>query len=175
MNHALKAKLIKRLKNAFSHACTTDTLRRVLIDTRTLLELVGEADRYRILKFHCDWILHPALNNKRVQAIIKAVDDECVRSVTKLGLQDWPDKIGSDFFGPVSQEFMQELLGRFTFHKFETELCHFMERHKVATLADPALGTYRGFEVAYCQLIEDRTWEYANKQHPTRYVNGVQV
>lgn len=178
MNHALKAMLIKRLKNAFSGQSrfTVDVLRNVLIDTRSLLELLGETDRYKVLKFHCDWILHPNLTNSRVRKIIQAIDAECVKSVTKAGLPDWPkDTMESDFFGPVSPEFTSALLSRFTFHEFEVELRSFLDRHEIATLADPASSTYRHFEVLYCQLIEDRTWEYTNTKQPTRYVNSLRL
>jgi hypothetical protein len=172
MNTALQTKLITRLKSAFSNRhLTADVLKDVLIDIRSLLELVGEAERYKTLKFHCDWILHPKLTGPRAQKIIRAIDAECVKSVAKAGLGDWPDVMGADFFGPVSSEFVNELLSHFTFQDFEVELQSFLDRHQIVTLADPRIGTYRTFEVLYCQLIEDRTWEYTNTKHPTRYVN----
>lgn len=178
MNSALKAKLIKRLQSVLGsnrRPLNADALKSVLIDLRDLLELLGESERYKVLKFHCDWVLHSRLTGPRVQKIIKAVDAECARSMAKAGLREWPDSVGSDFFGPVSQDFMNELLSRFTFHYFESELRSFLDRHHIATLADPGSGAYHDFEVVYCQLIEDRTWEYTNKKEPTNYVNRVRV
>ena len=178
MNNVLKAKLIKRLRSALCsnlRPINADALKAILIDIRDLLELLGESDRYKVLKFHCDWILHSRLTGPRVQKIIRAVDAECVKSVTKAGLQEWPDSLGSDFFGPVSQDYMNEALSRFTFHHFESELRLFLERNHIAKLAELSSGTYRDFEIIYCQLIEDRTWDYTNKKEPTRYVNRVRV
>jgi hypothetical protein len=177
MNNALRAKLTKRLKNAFSDSrgFNANTLRAILIDIRDLLELLAESARYKALKFHCDWILHPKLTGPRAQRIIKAVDVECVKTMERRGLQDWPESVGSDFFGPLSQDFMDGLLSRFTFHDFESELCEFLERHDIAKLASPWSSKYHGFELVYCQLVEDRTLEYTNKKDPTKYVNRVRV
>jgi hypothetical protein len=177
MKNALRAKLIKRLRNALSpgRQLDTESLRSVLVDVRNLLEISDETEKYKVLKFHCDWVLHPKLTGSRAQRIIKAVDIECVRSMEKAGLREWPTSAGNDFFGPVSQEFMNELLGRFTFHPFESELRSFLDRHQIAGLPDPTSQTWRGFEVVYCQLIEDRTWDYTNKKEPTLYVNRVRV
>lgn len=177
MYDPLKAKLTKRLKNAFSgqSGLTANGLKATLIDVRDLLELLRESDRYKALKFHCDWILHPKLTGPRTQRIIKAVDAECVDTMARRGLYDWPESAGSDFLGSLSQDFVRAMSSRFTFHEFESELCEFLDRHSIAKLAHPWSGKYRGFELLYCQLIEDRTWEYTNKKDPTRYVNGVRV
>ena len=174
MNGALKAKLERRLKGALGSGprrLDAAALKSALVDIRDLLEASGEIGRYRILKFHCDWILHPELTNSRVQKIIQAVDAECVKSLKKAGLQQWPDSVGSDFFGPVSQQFCDELQNRFSFHGFESELRSFLARHDIVELPDPSLGMYRPFEVLYCQLIEDRMWSYTNKKSPTSCVN----
>ena len=178
MNNALKAKLIKRIGNALSPArppFTSEALKSLLIDVRDLLELLGEAERYKALKFHCDWVLHSRLTGGRVQRIIKAVDIECAQSVAKAGLQEWPKRMGSDFFGPVSDDFTNQALDRFTFHNFEADLQAFLGRHHIATLAAPGSDNFRNFEVLYCELVEDRTWEYTNKKDPTFYVNRLRV
>jgi hypothetical protein len=177
MNNELRAKITKRLRNAFSvgRAFDASTLKMVLVDIRDLLELVEESARYKSLKFHCDWILHPRLTGPRAQRIIKAVDVECVKTMERKGLKDWPASVGSDFFGPLSPEFVAGVLGRFTFHEFESELRDFLERHEIVKLPVPWSGTYHGFELVYCQLIEDRAWEYTNKKDPTEYVNRLRV
>jgi hypothetical protein len=177
MNNALRAKLIKRLKNAFSAGRTFDpsALRMVLVDIRDLLELVEESAKYKALKFHCDWILHPKLTGPRAQRIIKAVDVECVKTINQRGLHDWPASVGSDFFGPLSGDFVDAVLSRFTFHDFESELRDFLERHDIAKLPPPSSGTYYGFDLVYCRLIEDRDWEYTNRKDSTQYVNRVRV
>jgi hypothetical protein len=175
MNNALKAKLIKRLKPVFGpkpSRLTLEGLKAVLIDIRDLLELTGDDSRYKVLKFHCDWILHPHVTGPRVRRIIKAVDDECVKSVKRAGLQEWPDHVGPNFFGPVSSEFMDRLRDRFTFYELEVELGGFLGRHGIMTvIAHPSAQTWRDFEVLYCRLIEDRTWDYTNKQEPVTYIN----
>ena len=64
MHNALKAKLIKRLRNVLgvnSGRLAVDGLKAVLIDIRDLLEVTKEDSRYKVLKFHCDWILHPQM------------------------------------------------------------------------------------------------------------------
>jgi len=176
MNHTLKSKLVTRLRNALSPGRNLDAqaTKSILIDVRDLLELLGETERYKVLKFHCDWILHPKVTGPRVQKIIKAVDIECAKSLEKLALLDWSDR-SSTFFGPIGQDFIDDLQGRFTFYAFETELTAFLQRHHIADLPDPQSPFWRGFELVYCQLIEDRTWEYTNKKDPTLYVNRVQV
>jgi hypothetical protein len=177
MNNALRAKLTKRLKSAFSAGRTFNpsALRMVLVDIRDLLELVEESARYRALKFHCDWILHPKLTGPRAQRIIKAVDIECIKAIERKGLQDWPASARSDFLGPLSQDFVDAVLSRFSFHDFESELRDFLERHDITKLPPPWSGTYRAFELLYCRLIEDRAWEYTNKKDPTKYVNRARV
>jgi hypothetical protein len=177
MNNALKAKLIRRLRNALSPGKHLDaqSVKSVLIDVRDLLELQGEAERYKVLKFHCDWVLHPSLTSPRVQRIIKAVDIECEKSVQKAGLTEWPTAMGSNFFGPVPQEFIGELQARFTFYPFETEFREFLHRHQLSALPDPTSRTWREFELVYCQLIEDRSWDYTNKKIPVHFVNRVRV
>jgi len=177
MNNALRAKLTKRLKNALSpgRRLDADTLRMVLVDIRELLELLEETTRFKALKFHCDWVLHPKLAGPRAQRIIKAVDAECVKTMERKGLEEWPRSAGNDFFGPLSEGFMGAVLSRFTFHEFESELREFLERYDLATFPIPWSGAYHSFELVYCQLIEDRIWEYTNKRDPTKYVNGVRV
>jgi hypothetical protein len=86
MNKALKAKLVKRLQNTIGRhgaLINADGLKSVLIDVRDLLALVGESERFKVLKFHCDWILHPKVTGPRVQEIIRAVDVECVNSMRR--------------------------------------------------------------------------------------------
>src|ERR1039457_2185176 len=196
MHNALKAKLIKRLRNVLgvnSGRLAVDGLKAVLIDIRDLLEVTKEDSRYKVLKFHCDWILHPQMTGPRGRKIIKAVDDECspvhtpdafvikavddecIRSVNRAGLQDWPDDVGPTFFGPLSQEFTNELQNRFTFYELEAELREFLERWDIVRIADPTAHTWRQFEVLYCKLIEDRMWDYASKKEPVRYVNRLRV
>jgi hypothetical protein len=73
MDNVLKAKLLKRLRNALGRPgilINADALQSILIDVRSLLELVGESGRYKVLKFHCDWILHPNVTGPRVQEIM---------------------------------------------------------------------------------------------------------
>jgi hypothetical protein len=178
MHNALKAKLIKRLRNVLgvnSGRLAVDGLKAVLIDIRDLLAVTKEDSRYKVLKFHCDWILHPQMTGPRGRKIIKAVDDECIRSVNRAGLQDWPDDVGPTFFGPLSQEFMNEVQNRFTFYELEAELRGFLERWDIVRIADPTAHTWRQFEVLYCKLIGDRTWDYTSKKEPVRYVNRLRV
>jgi hypothetical protein len=178
MNNVLKARLIKRLQNVLGSPGTSinaEGLKSILIDVRDLLELVGESDRYKVLKFHCDWILHPSVTGRRVQEIIRAVDVECVKSVQRAGLSEWPDSAGSDFIGPLSQDFIGGLLNRFTFHPFGSEMRAFPDRHHIVGLPDPASGLYRGIELLYCQLIQERAWRYTNKKQPTQYINRAEV
>ena len=177
MNNALRAKITRRLRNGFHVGIRIDAsiVKMMLVDIRDLLELVGESVRYKALKFHCDWILHPKLTGPRAQRIIRAVDVECVKTMERKGLKDWPTSVGCDFFGPLSPEFVSGVLGRFTFYEFESELRDFLERNDIAKLPVAWSGTYHGFEVVYCQLVEDRAWEYTNKKDPTEYVNGLRV
>jgi hypothetical protein len=178
MNKALKAKLVKRLQNTIGRhgaLINADGLKSVLIDVRDLLALVGESERFKVLKFHCDWILHPNVTGPRVQEIIRAVDVECVNSMRRHGLTEWPDSPGSDFIGSLSREFTEGLNNRFSFLPFETELIAFLGRHHIAGLPDPTSGMYRGIELLYCQLIQDRTWVYTNKKQPTQYINRAEV
>src|ERR1039458_4542814 len=106
MNNALRAKITRRLRNGFHVGIRIDAsiVKMMLVDIRDLLELVGESVRYKALKFHCDWILHPKLTGPRAQRIIRAVDVECVKTMERKGLKDWPTSVGCDFFGPLSPE-----------------------------------------------------------------------
>jgi hypothetical protein len=177
MKNELRAKLTKRLTNAFSdqRPFDPDSLKAGLIDTRDLLELLGESSRYKALKFHCDWTLHTALTGPRAQRIIKAVDGECVKTMEIRGLQEWPENVGHDFFAPLSTEFVAAVLSRFTFMDFESDLREFLGRHGIARLPHPVTPPWRNLELAYCELIRDRTWDYTNKKDPTRWANRVQV
>jgi hypothetical protein len=177
MKNELRAKLTKRLTNAFSdrRPFDPDSLKAGLIDTRDLLELLGESSRYKALKFHCDWTLHTALTGPRAQRIIKAVDGECVKTMEIRGLQEWPENVGHDFFAPLSTEFVAAVLSRLTFMDFESDLREFLGRHGIARLPHPVTPPWRNLELAYCELIRDRTWDYTNKKDPTRWVNRVQV
>jgi hypothetical protein len=177
MNNVLRAKITSRLRNSFAVGITIDAdiLKMMLVDIRDLLELAGESARYKALKFHCDWILHPTLTGPRAQRIIKAVDGECVKAMERKGLKEWPKSVGSDFIGPLSTEFVSGVLGRFTFYEFESELRDFLEQNDIVKLPVSWSGTYHRFEEVYCQLVEDRAWEYTNKKDPTEYVNRLRV
>ena len=173
MNNALKAKLVKRLQNSFGRTglgLTPNDLKVGLTDVRELMELLNETEKYKTLKFHCDWTLHPILNAPRVRTIIKAVDDECVNSLKLAGLNDWPAQCGADLIR-ISQSFVDTFLERFSLHYFESELKAFLDCHRIAKLPDPATTAYTVFELSYCQLVEDRTWENNSKKMPTKYVN----
>jgi hypothetical protein len=171
MNHVLKAKLIKRLKNALvSNRLSVDSIQRLLVDIRALLELTNESGRHKALKFNCDWLLHPRLTGPMAQRFIKAIDERAVRSVERAGLQDWPDSPGDTFFD-LSGFVENELRDRFTLFKMETEMAEFFERHKIGKLPHPSAATWRDFEVLFCQLVEDRPWEYQNNKDPVRYIN----
>ena len=177
MKNELRANLTKRLTNAFAgrRPFDPDSLKAALIDTRDLLELLEESTRYKALKFHCDWTLHTKLTAPRAQQIIKAVDAECVKTMEIRRLQEWPENVGHDFLVPLSTEFVGAVLSRFAFMDFESDLREFLGRHGIAQLPHPVTPPWRNLELAYCELIRDRTWDHTNKKDPTKWVNRVQV
>jgi len=46
----------------------------LLVQLRKLIDLGNDRDDYKVLYFHCDWALHPVLDRKAANAIVKLFD-----------------------------------------------------------------------------------------------------
>ncbi len=166
MDNKLKAKLIKRIKARLSGTpsldrLTPESLKLLLVDIRYLLEVLNVTDRFKILKFHCDWVLHPRMSSGMARRLIKDFDSV------------WHEWIVNQ--RPIPNEFANSLVERITFHGFESELRQCLSENHILTLTPPTPGACHAFEQLYAGMVEDAWLEYTDKKHPTIHVNRARM
>lgn len=93
----------------------------LMVQVRKLLEIYP-SDDYPHLNFHCDWALHPRMDRKPAQKILKLFDDVNVQLRKGVIFKDLPDNL------------RQEIELVFGMSLFRRELDTFLERHSLPTV-----------------------------------------
>jgi hypothetical protein len=89
-----------------------------MVEVRKANDLRDDADKYPVLIFFCDWLLHPVLTFKQARAVLKGVDDFI--EDTKRGLNVEQKNI--NFIGPLV-----------TLRRLQHELAVFLTEHELDT------------------------------------------
>jgi len=101
------------LAKAFTQECK---VLQLMVELRKVNDLRGEADKYPILTFFCDWLVHPVLAFKPAQSILKGLDEFIEE--TKRGTTVEEKNI--NFIGPLV-----------SFALLQKELAVFLSEHEL--------------------------------------------
>jgi hypothetical protein len=91
---------------------------RFMVEVRKVNDLRDKADKYPVLTFFCDWLVHPVLSFKSAQGILKGLDDFIAE--TKRGTAVADKNI--TFIGPLV-----------SFALLQKELAVFLSEHELDT------------------------------------------
>lgn len=87
----MQEKIIRKLETELKRGIETEPQVVYLMTyVRKLLELQKTIQRYEYLTFHCDWIVHVALDRKMAQQVLKQFDEANVHLKAGLELEDLP-------------------------------------------------------------------------------------
>jgi hypothetical protein len=89
-----------------------------MVEIRKTNDLRNEADKYPILVFFCDWLVHPVLTHKQAQNVLKGLDEFI--DDTKRGTNVEEKHI--NFIGPLV-----------SFKRLQHELAVFLSEHQLKT------------------------------------------
>jgi hypothetical protein len=156
-----KRKLIQGIQNALSQPLNGMNIKALLADTRKLLELVGAAEQYEALKFHCDWILHTKMSKKFASNLLRSFDDV------------WDKWIVSKT--PISNDFTAALPYTIGFYGFEKELVGFLRQFGMNLPFAESKELWQQFERVYCDIVEDAELKYTDKKRQLKHIDGARV
>jgi hypothetical protein len=89
-----------------------------MVEVRKVNDLRDKADKYPILVFFCDWLVHPVLTHKQAQNVLKGLDEFI--DDTKRGANVEEKNI--NFIGPL-----------ISFKRLQHELALFLSEHQLET------------------------------------------
>ena len=143
-----------------SQPLTELTLKSVLADTRKLLELTGSTKSYRILKFHCEWVLHTKMERGLVGELLEEFDSVWDGWITR--------------HETIPPNFTQSLPDRIGFYGFERELREFLAKHGIHLSPSDSREVWLPIEKIYCDVVEDSCLRYNGKKH-LKHINAAKV
>jgi hypothetical protein len=112
----------------------------VLTGIRKLIERDEAEDDYPVLRFHCDWALHPRMDRASARAMLKLFDDAVLALKKKAGL-------------PAD---VRRNLDRIAQMKaFKAELERFLDRYELPQLTDRREDGWVYFLYLYSKVVED--------------------
>lgn len=112
----------------------------VLTGIRKLIERDEAEDDYPVLRFHCDWALHPRMDRASARAMLKLFDDAVPALKKKAGL-------------PTD---VRRNLDRIAQMKaFKAELERFLDRYELPHLTDRREDGWVYFLYLYSKVVED--------------------
>jgi hypothetical protein len=134
----LKAKLTDQLSGK-----PIDTEAKVvylLVQIRKLLELDDVAyDDCKLLKFYCNWAVHPFLGEKKTKA----------KSMAQLVVEEFSTAIS------VGADISKRIQNLMSFTELRNELYAFLERHKLPTTLTKDFLRWSEFVNLYTHVISD--------------------
>jgi hypothetical protein len=123
----------------------------LLVELRKLMELngdTGEKSRYFALEFYCDWAVHPILDHRGAQRIVKRFD-QYQALIEEMTNAKHGQKITADM------SFIGELSDTLRLSKFREQLGRYLELHGLDSSIAGNDEKWANFLRYYSDVIED--------------------
>ena len=112
----------------------------VLAGIRKLIERDEVEDDYPVLRFHCDWALHPKMDRAPARAMLKLFDDAVPALKNKAAL---PTDVRRNLDGIAQMK------------AFKKELERFLDRYELPQLTERREDGWVYFLYLYSKVVED--------------------
>ena len=147
------AAIIEKLRGPLSSPIETEALLLwLLVNTRKALDCEPGIAGFSTLRFHCDWMVHPALSGSGAAKLIGHVDE--YQDVIDATMEENPALVSAAAFKALGE--LDDLI---YFRRFRSELRAFLQRHQ---LPEDAIADDRWpeFLKIYISAVQSSPLEY---------------
>lgn len=154
---------VAKLREILEHPLNEEpTVLQFLVEVRKVVEEIRSADntRFIVLKFFCDWVLHPSLDKTAAKSILKGLDN----FIDQVKLQGTPTQSEADI--------VKRLV---SFRMLQTDLAVFLTEHRLDTELVGDSEEWGSFFSTYLNLIERTPLVDPKQGLSLTYIDRIQV
>jgi hypothetical protein len=131
----------------------------ILIESRKLLELDGYPDKYKVMRFYCDWVAHPGLDRAGAGTFLQEADAIIARIKQ----------------GATKKEIQDQIFELISFQKLASEMRQFCVDYGLPTNISDVTRQRTEFFARYAQIIQNCPLRYEGKKVSLKHIKRLTI